>query len=86
MIQKGLLKPLFFVLFLCILHPAQGQLFKKKAKKKPPTEKSASKKDIQPYEKVITKKAKSDDGLFTVHDVDGKFFYEIPDSLFNREM
>ncbi|MEL7270573.1 MAG: zinc-dependent metalloprotease [Bacteroidota bacterium] len=86
MIQKGLLKPLFFLLFLFILHPAEGQLFKKKPKKKPSTAKSAPKKDIQPYEKVITKKAKSDDGLFTIHNVDGKFFYEIPDSLFNREM
>ncbi|MEM6892892.1 MAG: zinc-dependent metalloprotease [Bacteroidota bacterium] len=86
MTQKVLLKPLFFLLFLFILHPAEGQLFKKKPQKKPSTAKSASKKDIQPYEKVITKKAKSDDGLFTVHDVDGKFFYEIPDSLFNREM
>ena len=49
----------------------------------------ASKKDkngMKPYSKVITKDAKSDDGLFTVHQVDNKYFYEIPDSLFNREM
>jgi len=42
--------------------------------------------DIQPYEKVITKDAKSDEGLFTVHKIDDSFFYEIPDSLFNKEM
>jgi len=42
--------------------------------------------DIQPYSKVITKDAKSDLGLFTVHNIDGTFFYEIPDSLFDREM
>lgn len=42
--------------------------------------------DIQPYNKVITKEAKSDKGLFTIHDIDGTFFYEIPDSLFDREM
>lgn len=41
---------------------------------------------IQPYTKVITKDAKSDEGLFTVHQVEDKYFYEIPDSLFNREM
>ncbi|APG61092.1 zinc-dependent metalloprotease [Christiangramia salexigens] len=41
---------------------------------------------IKPYAKVITKDAKSDKGLFTVHKVDEKYFYEIPDSLFNREM
>jgi len=42
--------------------------------------------DIQPYEKLITKDAKSDEGLFTVHKIDDSFFYEIPDSLFNKEM
>ena len=48
-----------------------------------------SKKDkngIKPYDKVITKDAKSDEGLFTVHKVENNYFYEIPDSLFNREM
>jgi len=54
------------------------------------TEKSKSKKDkkgaIKPYDKVITKEAKSDKGLFTVHKIDDQFFYEIPDSLFEREM
>ncbi|MEN8817580.1 MAG: zinc-dependent metalloprotease [Nonlabens sp.] len=60
-------------------------------KKKAPVKKSASAKkpkkgDIQPYAKVITKEAKSDEGLFTVHQVEDKWFYEIPDSLFDREM
>lgn len=41
---------------------------------------------IQPYEKVITAKAVSDNGLFHVHKVDDKFYYEIPDSLLEREM
>lgn len=52
--------------------------------------KAASKKpgknDIKPYAKVITKDAKTDQGLFTVHKIDEKYFYEIPDSLFEREM
>ncbi|WCO03682.1 zinc-dependent metalloprotease [Psychroserpens ponticola] len=52
---------------------------------KKPTKKP-SKNDIQPYGKVITKDAKSDEGLFTVHTLDENFFYEIPDSLFDREM
>ena len=52
---------------------------------KKPTKKPG-KNDIQPYSKVITKDAKSDEGLFTVHTLDEKFFYEIPDSLFDREM
>ncbi len=41
---------------------------------------------LKPYNKVITKDAKSNEGLFTVHQIDEKYFYEIPDSLFNREM
>ncbi len=45
-----------------------------------------SKNGIKSYDKVITKKAKTDQGLFTVHKIDQKYFYEIPDSLFGREM
>ncbi|MDH7911777.1 zinc-dependent metalloprotease [Winogradskyella sp. SYSU M77433] len=51
-----------------------------------PAGKKPGKNDPQPYSKVITKEAKSDAGLFTVHTLDDKFFYEIPDSLFDREM
>lgn len=42
--------------------------------------------EIKPYDKVITKEAKTDDGLFKVHIIKEDFFYEIPDSLFGREM
>ena len=48
--------------------------------------KKPNKDDIQPYSKVITKEAQTDQGLFTVHKIDDKFYYEIPDSLFEREM
>ncbi|MEO8772797.1 MAG: zinc-dependent metalloprotease, partial [Gelidibacter sp.] len=64
----------------------------KKASKTPATAsasdaaKKPGKNDIQPYNKVITKDAKSDPGLFTVHKIDETYFYEIPDSLFEREM
>lgn len=49
-------------------------------------EKKPDKDAIKPYNKVITKEAKSDKGLFTVHQIDEDYFYEIPDSLFEREM
>lgn len=42
--------------------------------------------DIKPYSEVITKDAVSDSGLFTVHKIDSDFFYEIPDTLFEKEM
>ncbi len=48
--------------------------------------KKPGKDDPKPYDKVITKEAVSDSGLFTVHTLDDKFFYEIPDSLFDKEM
>ena len=41
---------------------------------------------LQPYDKIVTKDAKTDAGLFKVHQIDEKFLYEIPDSLLNREM
>lgn len=58
-------------------------------KSTPPSQTSAKtpeKTDIQPYDKVITKSAITDDGLFKVHKIDERYFYEIPDSLFEREM
>ena len=48
--------------------------------------KKPGKDDPKPYDKVITKEAVSDSGLFTVHTLDDKFYYEIPDSLFDKEM
>lgn len=39
----------------------------------------------KPYREVITAKAKTSNGLFTVHKVEDKFFFEIPDSLIGRE-
>ena len=41
--------------------------------------------DPQPYEKVITKEAKSKKGIFTVHTVKDKYYYEIPDSELHKE-
>jgi hypothetical protein len=59
------------------------------AQTKPASEKtSASKKDngMKPYAEVITDEAVSDSGLFHVHRIDEKLFYEIPDSLLSDEM
>ena len=39
----------------------------------------------QAYNKVITKDAKSKPGLFTVHEVKEKYYYEIPKTELNRE-
>lgn len=47
---------------------------------------STQPKGMQPYNKVITDKAKNKTGLFTVTQVDTKYYFQIPDSLFNRYM
>ncbi|HEY6805977.1 MAG TPA: zinc-dependent metalloprotease [Pyrinomonadaceae bacterium] len=39
----------------------------------------------RPYERVITKDAKSDEGVFTVHTIKDKVYYEIPKSELNKE-
>jgi len=88
MIKKNLQYLLFSLLLIGSVSTSEAQLFKKKAKAKAPTEaKPKIDKDApQPYAKVITKEAKTDKGLFDVHQIKDKFFYEIPDSLLGREM
>ena len=40
---------------------------------------------IQPYDEVITDEARTDDGVFTVHQLDDKVFYEIPEAELGKE-
>jgi hypothetical protein len=40
----------------------------------------------RPYKDVITDKARTDDGLFKVHRVDEKYYFELPDSLLSRDI
>lgn len=41
--------------------------------------------EIRPYDRVITKEAKSDTGIFTVHRLKEKVYYEIPAAQLNKE-
>lgn len=45
-----------------------------------------AKSEPKPYGEVITGKAISKKGLFTVHKVEDKWYFEIPDSIFGREI
>lgn len=56
------------------------------AQKKSTEEEKEKKPKIKPYDEVITKDAKSDEGLFTVHMVDEQLYYEIPENMLGREM
>jgi len=40
---------------------------------------------LKPYDEVITDEAESDDGVFTVHRLDDKVFYEIPETELGKE-
>lgn len=54
--------------------------------KKQQMKESADKNGMKSYSEVITDQAETDEGLFAVHKVDEKYYYEIPDSLLDREM
>ncbi len=41
---------------------------------------------IKPYDEIIQEDAKTQKGLFTVHQQDGKVFYEIPPAALDRDM
>ncbi|HNU42047.1 MAG TPA: DUF5117 domain-containing protein, partial [Cyclobacteriaceae bacterium] len=88
----------FFIgLVLCfaIALPASAQKSKKKDDKKA-TPVAPVKADTtkakgpatpgpKPYKQVITAKAKTQKGLFTVHKINEDYFMEIPDSIMGRE-
>lgn len=89
--MKRLILKVCVLALLAVVFTSCGTAKKKaqeeEAKKQATVKKAKPKKgDIQPYGKVITKDVKTDDGLFKVHVLDGEYMYEIPDSLFNREM
>ena len=56
----------------------QGQSKKSKNESKEKKEKT--------FDDIIGKDAKSDEGLFNIHEVKDKFYYEIPDTLLGKEM
>ena len=77
--------------FTPLSHDAQSKRKKKKKDKekteevqKPPVKKANGK--VKPYYKVITANAQSDDGLFTVHKVGEKYYFEIPNQLLDKDM
>src|SRR5690606_42023949 len=87
MSHKMLRQLLVLLVLVGTVQGMEAQIFKKK-KAKTEENKDAKPKEgeIQPYDKVITKEAKTDTGLFDVHTVKDKHYDEIPDSLFGRDM
>ncbi|HBR53813.1 MAG TPA: zinc-dependent metalloprotease [Flavobacteriaceae bacterium] len=83
------MKKLLTLLLISTLTFSCGTFSKKKETPEKSTaaaKKKTDKNGIQPYDKVITKEAVSDDGLFKVHKVKDKYFYEIPKDLYKKDM
>ncbi len=89
------------ILMLLILIYVSGTIAQKKSKTqpktpsaiKPPVEASAPaglftgfKPGPKDYKEIITDKAVTQKGLFTVHKVDDKYYFEIADSIMNHEI
>ncbi len=88
----------FLLLAGAFLLSASASFAQKKAPKQPAdtsAEKQAGtkpagppmgKSEPQPYDKVITDKATTAEGLFIVHRLDNKTYFELPDSLLGRDI
>tara|TARA_B100001093_G_scaffold520428_1_gene615794 strand:- start:9980 stop:12409 length:2430 start_codon:yes stop_codon:yes gene_type:complete len=76
------MKKLFYLSFTLILFAFLGL----NAQKKDSSEKDKKPKKEKTFEEIITKDAITDNGLFNVHKVKDKYYYEIPDSLIGRDM
>lgn len=58
----------------------------KRAAQTPSDTTEEEKKEIKPYDKIVTKNTISDEGLFLIHQNEDKVYYEIPDTLLGRDM
>jgi hypothetical protein len=87
---------ILFSLFACFVLAKSESVFAQRRGQdtdKPATTPSATttppppaKGGIKPYKEVITSKAITSKGLMTVHKVEDKWYFELPDSVFEREI
>ena len=85
--MKKALLILLMVPALCIINSdANAQRKKKKKNDNSEQSKPKEKSPFKKYSEVITKEAKTDEGLFTFHKVDDKYYFELPDDLLDREI
>lgn len=88
--MKNFIRLSALLLLICLFSSAG--LYAQKKKKRKPAESTVSsqpkksKDGLKPYKSLITKEAISDEGLFSVHRVKEKLYYEIPKSMLNKDM
>ena len=78
------MKKLFILIIMLVFANQHG--FAQTTVEKKADSASAPQKGLQAYEKIIKESSKNKVGLFTVSQVDTKYYFQIPDSLFNRYM
>ena len=84
---------LSLLIFICFLAPRSGATSMLQDPQTPPAGGGGQERpgrpeqstEPKPYERVITKDAKSDAGVFTVHTIKEKVYYEIPKSELNKD-
>ncbi|VXC27362.1 Zinc-dependent metalloprotease [Flavobacterium sp. 9AF] len=82
-------KIILLLLVLFTFGNANAQFWKKKKPTKTETAVPLEKKKegkIKEYSSIITKEAKTTSGLFKVHKVTDKYYFEIPNNLLNKDM
>lgn len=84
MTRKALLAALSATMLLCTTQEANAKFLRIFGKKKQKTE-TAVKKQSE-YDKLFAKKHTTTKGLFTLHQMDGKLYFEMPLSLMGRDM
>jgi hypothetical protein len=89
MINKIIIKLLLVAFLFGFSTASSAQFWKKKKETSKKVVKKSQKIDedtVKPYDKVVTKEHKTDNGLFKVHTKGTNYLFEIPDSLLRREM
>ncbi|MHC5063932.1 MAG: zinc-dependent metalloprotease [Planctomycetota bacterium] len=71
---------------LCVAASALAAQDDKPGRGGPGQEKEKKAETIKPYEELITEEAKTDAGLFKVHRIKDKIYYEIPTDILGKEL
>ncbi len=77
---------LTLIIFFAVPVDSPAQKKKKKKGETEEVKKPEKKGELKAYDKVITSEAKSDEGLFTIHKISDKYYFELPNDLLEKEI
>lgn len=91
--RKSIIQTVLMLLVGILLTPATSVQAARKQKKakletssKNDSTETFKKKGLVSYDKVITSKARTMQGFITVHSMEGKYYFELPDTLLGRDI